>query len=578
MQAALSDRLVGIISPRAMRRRMAARAGAELVDMSLKAARPSGGRRRYEAGRHNRLTRDWHPGPGSADATITQDLGVMRNRSRDLARNNPYVAALVRQLVANLVGDGIEARAAHPDPAIQKLAQEIWLKFARSKVDGRHDFYGLQKLAVRTMVEGGDVLNVWTAKDGVPDARCRLVEGDQLETPSGLWGLLNTNGPVIRDGVEFDGAGDRAAYHLLRDHPGDMLRGLLRKYDRVDAQHVDHMFEPTRPGQTRGVPWLAPSMMIVRMLQDLDVAIATKKRMQACIGIIRTMSRDEDEEEVDVGTETEAGEDEGSGSPALERMVPGMVVEGLPGEQYTTITPTADGDSDTFYRQQLRSVAAAIGIPDHLMTGDVGQANYSSLRAATVAFWAVLDDWQWNVIVPFLCDPAFARVMRREALLRREPRLAECTAEWTPPPRQWVDPIKDVAALVMQERAGFINKPEILAQRGKEYRAHFEEKAAVQALGDKLGLVFDTDPRRVNGSGALQPPSGFVLPKDDADSRSVVSFFGRMLDATERGDRAAINQGFVEAATALRDGDPNGQAMAAIIGALTGADEPENRE
>jgi hypothetical protein len=37
--------------------------------MSLKAARPSGGRRRYEAGRHNRLTRDWHPGPGSADAT-----------------------------------------------------------------------------------------------------------------------------------------------------------------------------------------------------------------------------------------------------------------------------------------------------------------------------------------------------------------------------------------------------------------------------------------------------------------------------------------------------------------------------
>ena len=577
MEAALSDRLVGVFSPRAMRRRMVSRAKAELVDMSIRSARPSAGRRRYEGGRHNRLTRDWHPGPGSADAEISQDLTLLRNRSRDLARNNPYVAALVRQMVANLVGDGIEARAVHPDPAIQKLAQEIWLKFARSKVDGRHDFYGLQKLAVRTMVEGGDVLNVWTAKNGVPDAVCRLIEGDQLETPTGLWGLLNTNGPVIRDGVEFDGSGDRSAYHILRDHPGDLLRGLLRKYDRIDAQHVDHMFEPTRPGQTRGVPWLAPSMMVIRMLQDLDVAIATKKRMQACIGIIRTLTDDLEDEAPDTGTEAEGDEIEGSGSPALERMVPGMVVEGLPGETYTTIAPTADGDSDTFYRQQLRSVSAAISIPDHLMTGDVGQANYSSLRAATVAFWTVLDDWQSNVIVPFLCDPAFARVMRREALLRREPRLAECTAEWTPPPRLWVDPIKDVAALVMEERAGFINKPEILARRGKEYRAHFDEKAAVQKLGDDLGLVFDTDPRRVNGAGALQPPAGFVLPKGEADGRSVISFFGRMLEATERGDSAAINEGFVEAATAIRAGDPNGQAMAAIIGALTGSDEPENR-
>lgn len=571
---ALSDRVVGLFSPRAMRRRMEARAKTELVDMSIRSAR---GTRAYDGARNSRLTRDWRTGPGSADAEISADLGTLRNRSRDLARNNPYVAALVRQLVANLVGDGIEARATHPDPAIQKKAQEIWQRWARSPVDGRQDFYGIQKIAVRTMIEGGDVLNVWSSRRGVPDARCRLVEGDHLETPQSLWSRLMNGSVLVRDGVEFDQEGDRAAYHLLENHPGDPFRGWLKRYQRVDAKNVDHLFEATRPGQTRGVPWLAPSMTVVRVLQDLDVAISTKKRMQACIGLIRTLGS-EDADEADTGTDVEGDEGYGSGSPALDRMVPGMVVEGLPGEEYTTIAPTADGDSDTFYRQQLRSVSSPLGVPDHLVTGDVSQANFSSLRAATVAFWTVLDDWQNNVIVPHLCAPAFERVMRREALLQREPRLAEVTAEWTRPPRAWVDPLKDIAALVMEERAGYINKPEVLARRGIDWRPHFEERAAVQALGDQLGLTFDTDPRRVNGSGGLQPTSGFVLPKGEDGNRSVIGFFGRMIEALEGGDAAAINEGFVEAAKALRSEDPTGPAKAAIIAALTGADEPENRD
>jgi hypothetical protein len=50
-----------------------------------------------------------------------------------------------------------------------------------------------------------------------------------------------------------------------------------------------------------------------------------------------------------------------------------------------------------------------------------------------------------------------------------------------------------------------------------------------------------------------------------------------MIEALEGGDAAAINEGFVEAAKALRAEDPTGPAKAAIIAALTGADEPENR-
>lgn len=576
---AITDEIVGWFDPAAKERRLVARAKTEIVQETRRTIRATRG---YDGARHDRFTRDWRTTGGSAAAEITADLPTLRNRSRDLVRNNPYVASAVRQLVANLVGDGIEARAVHSDPRIQALAQSEYLKWARSKVDGRHDFYGNQRLACFAMVEGGDAGVIWSPENGIPDAVMTVVEGDLLESPQAYLPIFG--GPRIIGGVEFSG-GKRVAYHLLDEHPGDSFFGLRRKTRPVSAEHFDHVFNPTRPGQPRGVPWIAPSMKVVRILQELDQSIATKKRMQACIGIIRTLSADTDDD-VDTGTEdVEGGETPVGGSPAFDRLSPGMVVEGIPGETFTAFQPTADGDSDTWARQQLRSVAAGMGLPDYLMTGDVSSANYSSLRAGKIAFHTLLDDIQQNVLIPHLLDPAFTRLMRRKALELREPRLTECTAIWTPPPRAWVDPVKDVAAKIMEERAGYVNLPESLAERGIEWNAHLAERALVNGELDRLGIILDTDPRQVSRAGLTQArAAGSTIPtlngpvdeegRGQAVVPEVVGFFGRMIDAIESGDAAALNAGFVEAALAVRAGDP---AKATIIAALTGADEPENR-
>jgi hypothetical protein len=55
------------------------------------------------------------------------------------------------------------------------------------------------------------------------------------------------------------------------------------------------------------------------------------------------------------------------------------------------------------------------------MTGDVSQANYSSLRAAMLGSWALLDDWQQNVFIPHLVRPA---VIRRCAAWRSKPAIS----------------------------------------------------------------------------------------------------------------------------------------------------------
>jgi capsid protein len=88
-------------------------------------------------------------------------------------------------------------------------------------------------------------------------------------------------------------------------------------------------------------------------------------------------------------------------------------------------------------------------------------------------------------------------------------------AEWTPPKRPWVDPLKDVAAELVEVRAGFQGLPEALASRGRDLRDALNEYGQVNQLIDSLGLVLDSDPRRINGLGAIQPAAGYLKAATD---------------------------------------------------------------
>ena len=72
---------------------------------------------------------------------------------------DPHAAKAVSVLVNNIVGAGIMPRAASGDAALDREVDrlfEIWARGCDS--DGQLDFYGLQTLACREMVEAGEVL------------------------------------------------------------------------------------------------------------------------------------------------------------------------------------------------------------------------------------------------------------------------------------------------------------------------------------------------------------------------------------------------------------------------------------
>jgi capsid protein len=189
------DRAIGWFSPANGLRRANAR-------MRLSQAR------RYEGAALGRRTDTWRAFGASANSEIGSSLQRLRDRHRDLVRNNPWVARAVQAIVSNTVGYGITAKFAGTDKA-----KKLWTAWAESTdcdADGRHDIYGLQALIMRGIAESGEILirRRWRKEaDGfaVP-MQLQVLESDYLDLTKTFAGP--GTGWTIQ-GVQFNAFGQR---------------------------------------------------------------------------------------------------------------------------------------------------------------------------------------------------------------------------------------------------------------------------------------------------------------------------------------------------------------------------------
>lgn len=493
----LGDVIDGVIEPFApsvAAKRRAARIGLAAI-------------RQYDAASQGRRTQGWRRPATSADREIYAGLIQLRNGARELTRNNKYAAAAVRQMTAHMIGDGITARATHAESRVAELAQAEWDGWSGSKVyQGCFDHFHVQKLICRGLIEGGEMLQVWKAKDGVPDSRVDVLEGDYLDINR----TMRIEQGRIVQGVQFDADGDRTAYWLFKEHPGDMIFGGGFVSQPMDRQYIDHVFEQLRAPQARGVSWLGAVALTLRDVSDIEDAMRLKKKIEACLAVALSPPEGQIASPL---TDNKNPNVTGTG-PDTETLSPGLIFRAKPGETVTAIQPSASGDTVSFVRQQLAGVSASL-VPYHLMTGDVSQANYSSLRAALLGFWAMLDDWQQQIIVPLCCQPAFDRRMRVLALLSGDKRFLQVKAQWAMPARGFVDPVKDLMGEILSIRAGLTTLTGSLAQRGVDVDKQLAEIARINSVIDGLQLALDTDPRRVTSAGILQAVAPYLYKTGD---------------------------------------------------------------
>lgn len=480
------DRSISWLSPQWGLRRARARAAAEVL-LS------------YEAARTDRHTSGWITTDSGANAEIGPALARLRQRSRDLIRNNAYATNALDELAGQAVGTGIRANAVAMDGNARLAKQindawNIWVE--ECDADGQLDFYGLQDLAVRTVIESGECLvrlRRRFADDGyrIP-MQIQILEPDYLDTGK----TEETKTGRIIQGVEFDLLGRRIAYWLYPDHPGDISAGYSRANmasRRIPADSILHIYRKKRQ-QVRGVPWLAPVIVTMRDLDEYSEAELVRKKIEACFAAFITQP--EGTEPVPIGA-TESSS-EGQMEETLE---PGMIRYLRQGEDVKFAVPSGTGEGyRDFMRDYQTKMAVGIGLTYEQMTGDLSNVNYSSYRAGMLSFRTRMDQFRWLCFIPMFCTPV-RRWFIDTAFAAGMISAREYATEWSPPTYGSVDPEKDARAVLLKIRQGIKTWPQAVGEEGYDPD---EQIAAIQEANRKLdqaGIILDCDPRQRTSSG-----------------------------------------------------------------------------
>lgn len=489
------DRVVSYLSPEAGVRRTRARMVEDIISTS--------GRRRYDAAATGRRTSGWKARATSANSEIYSDGARLRDRARDMVRNDPYASRAVQALVSNSVGAGIIAKPISSSKPRAKLVATLWEQWALTTACdfyGFHDIYGLQTLALRTVIESGEVLirrvrltaaEMESGKLPVP-LQIQVLEPDHLDSSKGNMTLAS--GGYVRQGIEFDKNGHRVAYHIFDQHPGEYgapMRGLTSK--RVPASEVKHIFKQDRAGQDRGVSFLAPILLKLRDFNEYEDAQLMRQKISACFTVAIT----------------EAGDDTGllDGNGQQATSVPSQVEPGLifglrQGQDIKFGSPPAVEGYGDYSRAVLRGVATGLNIPYEVLTGDLSNVNFSSGRMGWLEFNRFIHQLLWGMFIPQFCDTTWQWFVEAAALVRSD--LNEVGVEWTPPRREQVNPAEETKAAAAAVRAGFKARQDVIRENGDDPESVDQRIAEDNKRADKLGLVLDTDPRKLTQVGQLQ--------------------------------------------------------------------------
>lgn len=253
------------------------------------------------------------------------------------------------------------------------------------------------------------------------------------------------------------------AYHVLPSRPHDQFANHAPPV-RIPADDILHVMKPLAAGQVRGVSWLAPVILPASEFDQLCDALLVGTKVAAMHAAFL----------VDMnGTAGDPYDGTGDGGILETGLEPGTMKRLPTGYDVKFNTPGQAQEIGAFLRLNLQQLAAGLGLPEHLLSGDLTGANYSSLRAGLLPFRQRVEQTQYGTFVPQLLRPIWRRVITFGVLSDElaAPHFESNTwaylaCEWLPPKPMQVDPLKDVQATVAELEAGLTSRRKAVAERG----------------------------------------------------------------------------------------------------------------
>ena len=418
----------------------------------------------------------WRP-PASGPNAALAGLQTIRNRQRDAERNEWQAASGVRVWSTNLIGTGIQARQTLGSDALRARAKAHWDEWcAQSDADGVLNFNGQQLLGTRCVTGVGEVFVRFRPRrpeDGLAvPLQIQLLESEMVPLlDADNWpGLLP--GQRIRQGIVLDRLNRRVAYAMYRSHPGERSSGA--RHDEivlVPARFVRHVYEPTRPGQLRGVSEFAPIIAKLRSVGNFDDAVLHRQELANLFTMFLIRPAPEGDPNINPMTGMATTGYADNGAP-LATMEPGISQELFPGEDVRfSEPPDAGANYAEFMRQQHLGVSAGGGLPYELMAGDIKDVSDRTLRVVINEFRRRCEQRQWLTIIPMMCQPirdAWAEAAALAGIFSAAEVPLVKKVAWQPQGWAYIHPTQDAQGKKIEVDAGFRSRESVITERGDD--------------------------------------------------------------------------------------------------------------
>jgi lambda family phage portal protein len=469
------------------------------------------------ASKAKRSLSGWRTNIGTtADQDLLIDLPVLRDRSRDLVRNEPLAGGAINTVCTNVVGTGLMLESQIDREALgwseeqasewQRTAErefELWCGSPDCDITRTQDFYELQDLAFRATLESGDVFTLTPFEKRPGDTyglKIQLVEADRVRNPFG-----QTNAPNLAAGVEMDTFGAPVAYHIARQLPGQSFQATTQ-FDRVAAfgaatgrRNVLHLFERKRPGQSRGAPYLAGVIEPLKQLGRYTEAEISAAVVSAFFAVfVKSSGTGLSPLESATTGAIPGGQGDQPQANWDGTLSPGLVADLAPGEEITSVNPGRPNQAfDPFVQAVLRQVGVGLELPFEILIKHY-TASYSAARAAMLEAWRFFRKKRAWLASRF-CQPLYEIWLEEAIALGRISapgffddalyRAAYCGALWHGDGPGSIDPRADVDAAEKRLQLGITTlKKETAEYDGSDWEKNHEQRAKETRLLREAGL------------------------------------------------------------------------------------------
>jgi lambda family phage portal protein len=439
-------------------------------------------KRSYSGANTGRLFADFLTNSSSADAEIKDNIRILRDRSRELARNDPYISRYLNLMVSNVIGRHgirVSSKARNDNQLLDLAANQLiesawkdWCRLGNCTTNERLTFLDCQKIFVESLCRDGEVLIRKIKKENSPFGfQIQFLEADHLDEQKNDSSLRNGNS--IKMGVEVDKYDKPVAYHLFKRHPYDQTYPKpAQEYIRVPAEEIIHAYLPQRAEQTRGVSLIAPIMANMKMLNGYYEAEIVAARVAASkMGFITSPDGDGY-----IGD----GDMEDVFNPTMNAQA--GVFEQLPaGHDFKTFDPSHPSTAfESFSTSVLRSIASGLNISYHALSNDLTSVNYSSIRQGALEDRSMFQLYQQFVIDHFI-NPIFQSWLEMSissgAINLPISKLDKFSnaIKFIPRSFAWIDPLKEMQSHTLGLQNGIVTYSDISAAYGRDTEELFEQ-------------------------------------------------------------------------------------------------------